>query len=386
MSTDTVDSDSRFRKVIMQELTLYASPVSLYSGKARSYLIKAGIPYREISPGNAHYREQVLPKAGGATMPTIELADGAVVRDGTRIIDHFEAGESRFAPQSPCQSVVSLLFDVIGSEGLLRPAMHYRWNFPEANEAFIKRHFEMLAPEGLDASKTAEAGMQRMRMASVAFGAAPENLAGIESLYESFLERLDAHFATSGYLLGGKPSIGDFGLIAPLYAHLGRDPYSVALMQKKAIHVFRWVERMNRPELDIGELKNAVGDYRPDDEIPETLVSVLQHMATDFVPETLAAAETINRWLGANSSAAGTPIPRAVSEMAEFEAAGLKVKAIAQPYRFFLLKRVQEAVTALDDRARERVDDLLARCNMADVLAARLDREIGWADNREVWL
>ncbi len=46
MSTDTVDSDSRFRKVIMQELTLYASPASLYSGKARSYLIKAGIPYR----------------------------------------------------------------------------------------------------------------------------------------------------------------------------------------------------------------------------------------------------------------------------------------------------------------------------------------------------
>jgi glutathione S-transferase len=386
MSTDTADTDSRFRKVIMQELTLYASPVSLYSGKARSYLIKAGIPYREISPGNAHYREKVLPKAGGPSIPAIELADGTVVRDGTRIIDHFEACESRFAPQSACQAVVSLLFDVIGSEGLLRPAMHYRWNFPDANEAFIKRHFEMLAPEGLDASQMAEAGMQRMRMASVAFGAAPENLAGIESLYESFLERLDAHFVTSGYLLGGKPSIGDFGLIAPLYAHLGRDPYSVALMQKKAIHVFRWVERMNRPELDIGELKNAVGDYRADDEIPETLVSVLQHIATDFVPETLAAAETINRWLGANSPAAGTPIPRAVSEMAEFEAAGLKVKAIAQPYRFFLLKRVQEAVTALDDRARERVDDLLARCNMADVLAARLDREIGWADNREVWL
>ena len=157
-------------------------------------------------------------------------------------------------------------------------------------------------------------------------------------------------------------------------------------MQKKAIHVLRWVERMNRPELDIGELKNAVGDYRADDEIPETLVSVLQHMATDFVPETGAAAEAINRWLGANSPAAGTPIPRGVSEMAEFEAASLKVKAIAQPYRFFLLKRVQEAVTALDERARERVDDLLARCHMADVPTARLDREIGWADNREVWL
>ncbi len=62
------------------------------------------------------------------------------------------------------------------------------------------------------------------------------------------------------------------------------------------------------------------------------------------------------------------------------------MEAIAQPYRFFLLKRVQEAVTALDEQARERVDDLLARCHMADVLTARLDREIGWADNREVWL
>ena len=62
------------------------------------------------------------------------------------------------------------------------------------------------------------------------------------------------------------------------------------------------------------------------------------------------------------------------------------IKTLAQPYRFFLLRRVQEAVTALDDRAREHVGDLLARCNMADVLAARLDREIGWADNREVWL
>jgi glutathione S-transferase len=370
----------------MQELTLYAVPFSLYSGKARSYLIKAGVPYRELSPAVAHYQEKVLPRAGGRSIPVIELADGAVVRDGTRIIDHFESHEPRFAPQSPCQSVVSLLFDVIGSEGLLRPAMHYRWNFPEANEVFLKCHFEMLAPEGLDASKLAEAGMQRMRMASLAFGAVPENLAGIESLYESFLELLDAHFATNDYLLGGKPSIGDFGLIAPLYAHLGRDPYSLALMYKKAIHVFRWVERMNRPGLDMGELRNAVDDYYADDKIPETLVSVLRHMALDFVPETLAAAGTINQWLGANPPVAGTPIPRSVSELAEFEAAGLKMKAIAQPYRFFLLRRVQEAVAGLDEGPRARVDDLLARCNMAEVLGASLDREIGWADNREVWL
>jgi hypothetical protein len=37
--------------------------------------------------------------------------------------------------------VVSALFDVIGSQGLLRPAMHYRWNFPEENAAFVRYHF-----------------------------------------------------------------------------------------------------------------------------------------------------------------------------------------------------------------------------------------------------
>jgi glutathione S-transferase len=369
----------------MGELTLYASPVSLYSGKARSYLTKAGIPHAEKPPGDAHFRERVLPQAGSLTVPTMETADGTVVRDSTRIIDHYEELQPRFSPQSPCQSVVSRLFDVIGSEGLLRPAMHYRWNFPEANEAFLKRHFEMLAPKGIDASSMAEAGMQRMRMAGVAFGATPDNFAGIESLYESFLERLDAHFLANGYLLGGKPSIGDFGLMAPLYAHLGRDPYSVNLMQTRAIHVFRWVERMNRPGPDTGEM-NEPDDYRADDEIPETLVSLLAHTATDFVPETLAAAEIINHWLAENPPDAGTPIQRAVPERAEFEAAGMKIQAIAQPYRFWLLKRVQDTTAALDAQARKRVEDLLARCHMTDVLAARLDRDVGWKDNKEVWL
>ena len=48
-------------------------------------------------------------------------------RDGAAIIEHFEAASGR-----PCQSprarqqVISALFDVIGTDGLLQPAMHYR--------------------------------------------------------------------------------------------------------------------------------------------------------------------------------------------------------------------------------------------------------------------
>lgn len=49
----------------MDHITLYGVPISLYTGRARSYLIKAGIDYREEPHTSEHFFESVLPKAGG---------------------------------------------------------------------------------------------------------------------------------------------------------------------------------------------------------------------------------------------------------------------------------------------------------------------------------
>ena len=63
-------------------------------------------------------------------MPTIEFNDGTVIRDGVAILDYFEQlNDYEYSPRPPKQKIVSLLLDVIGAEGLLRPAMHYRWNY-----------------------------------------------------------------------------------------------------------------------------------------------------------------------------------------------------------------------------------------------------------------
>jgi hypothetical protein len=48
----------------MSKVTLYGSSLSLYTGRARSYLIKAGIPYEETLPNSQHFQENVLPKMG----------------------------------------------------------------------------------------------------------------------------------------------------------------------------------------------------------------------------------------------------------------------------------------------------------------------------------
>ncbi len=203
----------------MSEITLYGAPASLYTGRARSYLIKAGLAYREVAPNTRHYAETVLPKAGGRRgMPTLETETGDVIRDGAAIIDHYEARNGhRFSPATPKQKVLSRLFDVIGAEGLLRPAMHYRWNFPDLNQDWLLLHFGGLGPSSPQRTAGAEMGMQVARTAGQLWGAVPETFKIIEELYLELLEKLNTHFADQPYLLGGKPSIGDFGMIAPFY-------------------------------------------------------------------------------------------------------------------------------------------------------------------------
>jgi glutathione S-transferase len=300
-------------------------------------------------------------------MPTIETADGIVVRDSTRIIDHFEEREPRFAPRSPCQSVVSLLFDAIGSEGLLRPAMHYRWNFPVANDAFLQRHFEMLAPEGVDSSQMAEANMQRMRNAGMAFGVVPKIFTEIESLYESLLELLDAHFAANGYLIGGKPSIGDFGLIAPLYAHLGRDPEPLRIMKARAPMVVRWVERMNACDADMPEFPEQRPEFLPGDEVPETLLEILRLMASDFLPEMLGIFGSVESWLVDHpDNSLSNPLPHKSAAQGpgpfgthHFLLRGVPIELGVRHYAIWMAQRPLDFYAALDVADRERADRIL---------------------------
>ena len=120
---------------------LYSTPHSLYSGRARAYLIKRSIPFEERYITYSSFTE-IKPIAKLPTIPILVTPTGEVIRDGAAIIDYFESTLGRlFRPVSPLQDIISSLFDVIGSEGLRRPAMHYRWNFPEDNDEFLHYHF-----------------------------------------------------------------------------------------------------------------------------------------------------------------------------------------------------------------------------------------------------
>lgn len=374
----------------MSDLTLYGSPVSLYTGRPRSYFIKAGIAYREVPANSQHFFTKVLPKAGNHySMPTIEFPDGAVIRDGVAIVDHFEAQSGyTFTPSTPKQKIVCLLLDVIGAEGLLRPAMHYRWSFPE-NLEYMRFHMqEGIVPPGEHKKRMAQQAIEKMQNGAVLCGATPEAIPAIEKLYNGLLVKLNEHFSEYPYFLGDQPCIGDFGMLGPLYGHLGRDPVPLALMQKNALRLWRWVERMNRPEPDTGEFpgSKADGGFLKDDNVPVSLIKVLKHLAIDFVPETEAAAACINDWLAENTDVpAGTQCERAVGN-GRFDLQGTDIEAWAQPFRFYLLERVQTAFKKLDLDSQASVLTMLEAMDMAPLLDISLDRQIGRKDNLEVWL
>lgn len=368
---------------------LYAITHSLYSGRARAYLIKQGIAFRELSTGHESFKADVLPKAKLPTIPTLVTPTGEVIRDGAAIIEHFEAKTGRpCRPTGPRQRVLSALFDVIGTDGLLRPAMHYRWNYKDANLAFLKYHFLHSQRDLPQREEKTEHMMERMQNAAQMFGVTSQSMPIVESLYLDFLDALNSHFKHYPYLLGWKPCIGDFGLLGPMYAHLGRDPHPAQIMQQRATSVYRWVERMNRNDQDAPEFFNPSSGFLADDEIPDTLVAVLRILAEDFVPETRSAAASINAWLAKYHPEDGAAaVGRLAHPLgnAEFTIRNQTIRAVAQPYRFYLLQRVQSVYEGLSADEKLQVKKLLDACGMTEILTLTLNKTLTRIDNLEVW-
>ena len=367
-------------------IILYSAPQSLYAGRARSYLIKSALPYEEHTSAQPYYFEEIVPKAGGrASWPTIELPDGTVIRDSVAIVDHFEAARGHPSrPPGPRQQIVSLLFDVIGAEGLLRPSMHYRWNFDDVQLGFLRYHFGTAAGGDYD---RAEATMHRIRTTvNPDWGLTDATIPLIERLYLGFLEKFDTHLANHPHLLGGLPCVGDFGLAAPLYGHLGRDPVPLRLMQTQAPWVLRWVERMNKPEPDTSEyqpLGNTLSCRTTRYRRPSSTCLHTSRSTSSPRPSPRMTPSTHGWTLTTFRSAANAS---AMQGMPRSRWKPRRSTSKPQPFRFYLLARVHDAVAALPAVEQQAARSLLAACGMGDILDLRLNRRIGRANNLEVWL
>ena len=98
------------------------------------------------------------------------------------------------------------------------------------------------------------------------------------------------------------------------------------------------------------------------------------------------AAKCINEWLSQQEDLApGSTAERGVG-FGSFELRGSTINALAQPYRFYLLQRVQDEFEALNSDEQTDVTSMLTDAGMQQMLTTKLDRRIGRQNNLEVWL
>ena len=384
-------------KTINPAITLYGAPVGLWTGKIRSYLRKQAIPYIERLPTDPVFQGEVMPIVKRFINPVIRFGDGTLVQDTADIIDHLEQyGHARFSvyPKQPLQYTVARALDLFGGEGLVRAAMHYRWSYRDHNESFLRHEFGLayraagMPQKAID--QQLDGFMDYLNAYLPKLGISAATAPAVEAAYEDLLLALDAHFKVCPYLLGGQPTVADFGFIANLFAHLGRDPYPADLMKRKAPSVFRWTERMMANDPDMPEFPDVAFALSDIDEVPGTLSPVLKLMAQDYLPELKMAVAHTDAWLeqqgdvASGSIVGGKPTARAIGQ-GRFTLRGAEIDTMVAPYTLSRLQCVTDGFEQNSPTDRAHLGAYFEAQGLSELLTLKASRRVERIGHLEVW-
>lgn len=376
---------------------LWGTPHSLYTGKARSCLIKKGLAFVERCPSHTDYKARVRPAVGMVTFPVLETPEGQFIQDSTDIVTYLDSlvspsSETFMTPSTPVQRVVARLIDGFGLEGMLQAAMHYRWSYRDEQELFLQTEFGRGLYAGADREARRNAGKKVMDFFSSslpALGITPATAPAIETAYEEWLEALDVHFQSYPYVMGWRVSIADLGLIAPMYAHLGRDPYPTALMKKRAPNVARWVERMQLPNTPDGEYAPHDADWLPDDAIPTTLEPLLALVFKDWGPLLSADIASYQQWLVSHPEVQAGHLVHINDKhmvhptlgMVNYAWRGVQVQRASAVHGLWMFQLAQDPANALSGDAEQKLAAWVERTGGQAVMDLRLPRALERQNN-----
>jgi glutathione S-transferase len=363
------------RRVAVNPNQLIGAQVSLYTGKVRAYLDYKAIPYVEVAATREVYRDVILPRTGVRFIPVLISEDDVAVQDSSAIIDFLEARypERCVYPETPIQRWIARLLEVYADEWLVIPAMHYRWNVPE-NRAFAIEEFGRLSTPDVPLDEQRAIGE---RLAGPFAGALPSlgahahMTAAIETSYLEMLSDFDRHLALHPYLLGARPSIGDFAFYGPLYAHLFRDPASGRLMKAHAPRVADWVERMRKPTPRAGELV-------AEDAVPDTLLPLLERMFREQGP---VLASTLRALASFVLEPPEAPLPRKLGTHTFRIGDAVGERAISS-FNLWRWQRADDEYQAFSDELRACADAILERVGGIELAHTRIETRLERKQNR----
>lgn len=227
---------------------VYLLDVSYFSGKLEAYLRYKEIPFERIEVTWREVARTLLPHTGVMKVPALETPDGEWLQDTTPILDWMEARhpEPPVAPNDAVAAVLSRLLEDYADEWLWRPALHYRWSYaPDARLLSHRIAAEAMHDVPLPTRWLAAQVRARQRRIYVrGDGVTPRTRAHVEGVYLGTLDRLQRILKRHRFLMGGRPSLADFGFFASMFRHFALDPTPARIMRERAPAVYAWVARM----------------------------------------------------------------------------------------------------------------------------------------------
>lgn len=347
----------------------YAWEISLYSGKTRAYLRYKGIPFEEK---NIHLwtMQTIQKKVGAQVMPVVVTPEGEWLQDTSHIIDVLEQRfpNAAVVPSTPRQKMVSSLIEAWADEYWLPTAMHFRWSYPEN----FRDRFQPEVGDNLlpfmprfikNRAVTRVATLLRSYLPGV--GVVPGQHDIIERWTHEQLDLLDTHFAQYAYLLGSKPCMGDFGLIGPLYAHLGRDPWPARELIAKRPNLHAWVKRMMKPT------QPGAGKFIANDVIPDTLLPLFKSVFTEFWPQLELTLGEMERTRANLKPGRGWS---RMLGMIDVPMGNATLRVGARPFSLWMAQRSFDTFKALPAADRASVQDWLNSIGAGDALKLAIPR------------
>ncbi|MFM8375263.1 MAG: glutathione S-transferase C-terminal domain-containing protein, partial [Phenylobacterium sp.] len=234
---------------------------------------------------------------------------------------------------APLAAFLSLFLEDAFDEWLWRPALYYRWAFPD-DARLMSRRIAATLMRDLPLPIALKAAVMRRRQQAVYLrgdGITRATAPSVARLYPEVLEVLELILARRPFLFGERPVAADFGLFGPLFRHFSSDPTPAAILRETAPAVLAWTARLwnARPE--------AIAESPLPDAAPPDLDPLLRLAARDHLAE-----------LSANARAAAAGL-----RVARFRRGDTGWSLPVSPYRVQCLSDLQSAFAALspDDRA-----------------------------------
>lgn len=232
----------------MKPYKLYVSDVSYYSGKLEAYLRYKGIAHERIEINTRIMREEILPATGFMKVPVMQCPDGRWLKDTTPMMQWLDQQhpEHPIYPEDPVARFIALLIEDYADEWMWRPAMYYRWRFPDSHALLRKRLGRELSA-GTLYSESLTGWYMRWRQYLIFVrgdGVRANNEIHVQEVYHRTLRQLSALLGEKKFLSGDKPGTVDFGFFASMFRHFALDPYSAKIMVDTAPAVYAWVARL----------------------------------------------------------------------------------------------------------------------------------------------